>query len=65
VTDASHMPRAEIEFRRAGFEVVPAPTGFAAPYNRPALEWLPSAEGLALTRRVLREVLGLWVAGAD
>ncbi|TFZ06004.1 YdcF family protein [Ramlibacter henchirensis] len=64
VTDAWHMPRAELEFRRAGFDVVAAPTGFAAPQTRPLLEWLPSAEGLALSRRVLREAFALWLARA-
>ena len=62
VTDSWHMPRAVQSFRSAGFEVVPAPTGF--PHRRPGspLEWLPSAEGLALSRQVLREWLALRVA---
>ena len=63
VTDAWHMPRAVVEFRRAGFEVVPAPTGFPVAQTRPLLEWLPSAEGLGLSRRVLREAIGLRLAG--
>ena len=62
VTDAWHMPRALLEFRRAGFTVLPAPTGFPVAPTRPLLAWLPSSEGLALTRQVLREALGLWVA---
>jgi uncharacterized SAM-binding protein YcdF (DUF218 family) len=64
VSDTWHLPRAELEFRRAGFEVVPAPTGFPAAQTRPLLGWLPSSEGLTLTRQVLRERLGLMVAGA-
>lgn len=63
VTDAWHMPRAEWRFRQAGFDVVPAPMGFATPRDRPALEWLPSAQGLATSRAVLREWIGLRVAG--
>lgn len=62
VTDAWHIPRASLEFRRAGFEVLPAPTGFAVPRERPLLEWLPSAHGLAMSRQVVREWLGLQVA---
>lgn len=64
VTDAWHMPRAELEFGRAGFAVLPAPTGFPAAQTRPLLAWLPSSEGLSLSRQVLREALGLWVAGS-
>jgi len=63
VTHSWHMPRAIVEFRRAGFEVVAAPTGFPAAQTRPLLTWLPSAEGLSLTRLVLREFLGGAVAG--
>ena len=59
VTDAWHMPRSVRAFEAAGFQVVPAPTGFAAPTTRPLLQWLPSAEGLALSRRTLREWLAL------
>ena len=58
VTHASHMPRARAAYERAGFQVTPAPTGFAAPRERELLEWLPSAHGLELSRQVLREWLG-------
>jgi uncharacterized SAM-binding protein YcdF (DUF218 family) len=61
VTHAWHMPRAQREFERAGFEVVPAPTGFLTPQMRPLLLWIPSGEGLADSRIVLREALGLLV----
>ena len=63
VTDAWHMPRSVLAFQSAGFEVVPAPTGFPSTRTRPLLEWLPSAEGLALSRQVLREWVGLRAAG--
>ena len=59
VTDAWHMPRAIGHFRRAGFEVLPAPTLFPTRLERPVIEWLPSAEGLTTSRQVLREWLGL------
>ena len=62
VTDAIHMPRAAAAFRRAGFEVVPAPTAFPLPQQRELLEWLPSTRGLAASRYVIREWLGGLVA---
>ncbi|GAC1605854.1 MAG: YdcF family protein [Ramlibacter sp.] len=58
VTNAWHMPRARAAYEKAGFQVTPAPIGFAAPRERVLLEWLPSAHGLELSRQVLRE----WVA---
>lgn len=58
VTHASHMPRAVAAYQKAGFQVTPAPTGFAAPRERVLLEWMPSVHGLDLSRQVLREWLG-------
>ncbi len=62
VSDAWHLPRAMLHFRSAGFEVLPAPTGLPSPVDRPVLEWLPSAHGLALSRHALREWLGTRIA---
>ncbi|MEY2619179.1 MAG: hypothetical protein RL522_2181 [Pseudomonadota bacterium] len=62
VSDAWHLPRAALEFERAGFTVLPAPTRLPLPAARPALEWLPSSEGLTLSRHVLREWLALRAA---
>lgn len=59
VTHAWHMPRSIAHFKRAGFEVLPAPMGFVERRERPLLEWLPSSEGLNESRRVLREWLAL------
>ena len=59
VTHAWHMPRSVAAFEKAGFQVVAAPTGFAQPHGRTLIEWLPSAEGLGLSRAVLREWLGI------
>lgn len=64
VTHASHMPRARAAFEAAGFQVTPAPTGFAVPRERALLEWMPSAHGLELSRSVLREWLAIKVAAA-
>lgn len=62
VSDAWHLPRATLEFQRAGFEVLPAPTRLPLAQARAALEWLPSTEGLTLSRQVLREWLALRAA---
>ena len=62
LTSAWHMPRAQMAFERAGFTVVPAPTGFTLPQQRSLLEWLPTGHGLQSSREVLREWLGLRVA---
>ena len=62
VTHASHMPRAQAAYEKAGFEVTPAPLGFATRRERRLLEWLPSVHGLDLSRQVLREWLGRRVA---
>jgi len=57
VTHSWHMPRAADEFEQAGFQVVPAPTGLPSPQVRPLLEWMPSTEGLTLSRLVIREAV--------
>ncbi len=62
VTSSWHMPRSVLAFEQAGFEVLPAPTVFNLPQQRPLLEWLPSLHGLLGSQRVLREWLGLQVA---
>jgi uncharacterized SAM-binding protein YcdF (DUF218 family) len=64
VTDAVHMPRAAAAFRRAGFDVVPAPTDFPQPELNALLEWLPSSQGYDASRHVIREWLGGLVARA-
>ena len=61
VTHAFHMPRARWCFERAGFEVTPAPIGFA---RRDALStgwiaWIPQVRALVETRLALHEWLGL------
>lgn len=48
VTQAYHMPRAVFEFRRAGFNVLPAPTAFIADHSKGAaalsvFDFLPSS----------------------
>lgn len=64
VTDAAHIPRAAAAFRRQGFAVVPAPTGFPVQRTRPLLEWLPSDVGEESCRELIREWLARLVARA-
>lgn len=63
VTSAFHMPRSVGSFKKAGFEVVPAPVDFnGMMMNQPTvLKWLPDSGALARTSMVIREYLGLWV----
>lgn len=61
VTHAWHMARAVAAFKRAGLEVVAAPTGFATRDAPLPLALLPSAEALRDSRLALHESLGaLW-----
>lgn len=63
VTHGWHMPRAMSAFGDAvrrgdsGIELVAAPMGLAASSDRPVLRWMPSNEGHARVRDVLREWL--------
>lgn len=59
VTHAWHMPRAAEVFRRVGFDVIEAPTGFTTNYQTDALDFLPDAEALLDSRTFVHEVIGL------
>lgn len=59
VTSAWHMPRAERTFRKAGFDVIPAPTAYTSRRESKLTDWLPSAEGLYATHVALWELLGM------
>lgn len=59
VTHAWHMRRARLAFERAGFGVIPAPTGYATRYRTTALTFLPSASALVGSSWVFHEVIGL------
>ena len=54
VTHAWHMKRAVVEFSHQGFNVIPAPMGFAAT-SKAEFEFLPSAAALSSTSRALHE----------
>ena len=59
VTHAWHMPRAATVFRRAGFEVVEAPTAFTTRYRTDLLTFLPRPESLEDSKIFIHEVIGL------
>lgn len=61
VTHAAHMPRALWSFVNTGLDAIPAPMGFTTLSNedRSTLGYLPSAHGLSLSSRALRERYGL------
>lgn len=72
VTSALHMPRSVAIFAKQGIEVTPAPVDFWTTWSEPGrtvprnwagtlLKFLPSAEYLDLSTRVLREVVGMVV----
>lgn len=61
VSHAMHMARAEGVFRRAGLEVIPAPTAFhrRGPLDRGVTAWLPRVSALRQTNQALHEYLGM------
>lgn len=72
VTSALHMPRSVAIFVKQGMSVTPAPADFMVTWGEPGrtvgrslggelLKFVPSAEYLDLSTRVLREVIGLAV----
>jgi uncharacterized SAM-binding protein YcdF (DUF218 family) len=66
VTDAMHMPRASAQFRRAGLEVVEAPTMFHGRGALTARGLLPSADALWRSYQATYEWLGLlWYSLRD
>ena len=60
VTSAMHVPRALATFRKAGFEVIPAPADFLSGWDGNALDWIPNPQSMIDSERALREWLGLW-----
>jgi uncharacterized SAM-binding protein YcdF (DUF218 family) len=58
VSHAWHLPRAVPLFERAGFTVLPAPTGFDALPPSPWARWRPSSQELDTSTLALNEYLG-------
>jgi uncharacterized SAM-binding protein YcdF (DUF218 family) len=67
VTHGWHMPRAERAFSDVARRqpnpprIIPAPVGLARRTESDVLRWLPTSEGMAQVRNVLREALGLFM----
>jgi uncharacterized SAM-binding protein YcdF (DUF218 family) len=61
VTSALHMMRAKWSFEKAGFDVLPAPTGFIDPSPLSVNSFLPSAHSLQLSSDITHEWLGYWL----
>jgi uncharacterized SAM-binding protein YcdF (DUF218 family) len=61
VTHAWHMPRAAIEFERAGFRVSPAATGYTTRHKTDIFVLIPSAATLQKSSLFFHELIGmLW-----
>jgi uncharacterized SAM-binding protein YcdF (DUF218 family) len=61
VTDAIHMPRAILLFRKAGQSPIPAPTNYTmkSQQNKYLSNWRPSALNIVRMEYPLHEILGL------
>lgn len=59
VTHAWHMPRSVEAFRRAGFDVVPAPTGFSTRYQTDLLTFVPDGRAMYDSSIFVHEMIGL------
>ncbi len=68
VTNAWHMPRAVLAFEHAGFDVIPAPTGFVKappmagddekPDQGSITDWLPQAGAFIISYYAIHEMIG-------
>jgi uncharacterized SAM-binding protein YcdF (DUF218 family) len=68
VTDAVHMPRAILNFRKAGLTAIPAPTNFLIKHGsaKDPWRWLPSTNNIKLLESSIHEYMGLmwaWAGG--
>lgn len=58
VTDASHEWRAAHEFTAAGFDVIPAPVGGAAPRAHGVMGYIPGPSGMERSYSAIYELIG-------
>jgi uncharacterized SAM-binding protein YcdF (DUF218 family) len=59
VTDALHMPRAQLAFRQAGLQTIAAPTSFFFRGGPGAIDFVPNSDGLGLSHYAVHEWIGL------
>ncbi len=59
VTHAWHIARARLAFERAGFSVIPAPTGYTTRNEVTALDFFPDAIALSRSRDFFHEWIGI------
>jgi uncharacterized SAM-binding protein YcdF (DUF218 family) len=61
VTDAVHMPRAIMNFKKEGLTAIPAPTNFLIKHGsaKDPWRWLPSTNNIKLLESSFHEYLGL------
>lgn len=59
VTHSWHMRRAALAFRAAGFEVIPAPTGYSPSSPTTIINFVPTVRALQGSRWFLHEAIGL------
>ncbi|WP_152558522.1 YdcF family protein [Endozoicomonas numazuensis] len=61
ITHAWHMPRSVLSFKKAGFNVIPAPTAFTWKENswQKLSYWVPRVRNLRVSELALHEYLGL------
>lgn len=65
VTSAVHMPRASLQFRRAGLVTHPAPAPEYTRRRGPVAQWRPSHSALQRSGRALKEYAGLLAAHVE
>jgi uncharacterized SAM-binding protein YcdF (DUF218 family) len=58
VTSTTHLWRATQEFRSAGFDVIPAPSGSWAPREKTVFRFVPTSRALDRSQEALYELLG-------
>lgn len=59
VTHAWHMPRAQLAFEAAGFQVIPAATGYTTRYRLTILDFMPDARALRDSALFFHEIIGI------
>lgn len=59
VTHAWHMPRAQLAFESAGFQVIPAATAYTTRYRLTILDFMPDARAMRDSALFFHEIIGI------